>query len=1077
MANMNRREFLRNVSIASAAGATACTYDPKTPQEKILPYVVQDEAALPGTAMYFATMCTGCANACGMVARSKEGRTVMVEGNPDHPSGGGLCVKGHLDLLATYSPDRFDGPMDAGQSASWDDARTKIATAVKAARDAGKQVAWLGNYRSGSVAQLLGELAADIGLRRVHWEVGGVESLLAAAGAAFSVSAIPTFDLAAAHTIVSFGYDFLGSAPDYMHLAKGWASAKDPAQGGFVARFVAVEPRVSHTSSQADLFLSPTPGTEVRAALALARLVADKRGADAPGAALVAGVDAATEAAAAGIALERLTEVAGWIAEGHSVVLPGGPANAGVDATALATVALLINAIAGNLGSTVHVGREVRFGQVNSFADAKALLADAEAGNVGVLFLDGANPVYNLPADVNAAAALDKIGLVVQLDNETNDSTRPNALVLPVGSGLESWGDAEVVAGVHVLQQPTMTALKNVRGVGDILLALGKDVVGDGVAAAPVAVEATPVAEAAPTDAPPADVAAAPVAAAPAKLGYAAATFREYVQARWQKVVFPLSGDGDFNSFWVSSLQRGGFFAEAARSAPSLTLAAAPSGGAGVPGEGLAVVVYPHPHLGDGRHANRAWAQELPDPIATYTWTTWAELNPKTVAKLGLGEKDLVTVTTASGEITVGYFASPGVREDAVAIPLGNGHEQMGRYGTGRGVNPMKLLASAEDAASKAFAGYTVRAAVKRAVGSSDVHALVGNINQDGRQLANLVAAEDAVAHVEGEAGGLVHLHHPPIDERLTKKGLLDMYPEPEHPTYRFAMAIDTNVCNGCMACVVACNLENNIPFVGPDQVRRGRTMNWIRMDRFWEGEGEHQDVRYLPALCQHCAHAPCEGVCPVLATYHNLDGLNAMIYNRCVGTRYCANNCPYTARRFNYHTWEWPESMHLMLNPDVSVREMGVMEKCTFCVQRTRSVKDSWRDVAFQQRAAADAPVEVALVPDSALVKLTACASACPTGAITFGNAKDEAGSVAKKFASPRSYTLLAELNTKPGIKYLARVRHGGGHGAPGGHASAPASGGHAAAGEAHGAAQEHAPASGHEGNGGHATEPAAGH
>jgi molybdopterin-containing oxidoreductase family iron-sulfur binding subunit len=322
-----------------------------------------------------------------------------------------------------------------------------------------------------------------------------------------------------------------------------------------------------------------------------------------------------------------------------------------------------------------------------------------------------------------------------------------------------------------------------------------------------------------------------------------------------------------------------------------------------------------------------------------------------------------------------------------------------------------------------------------------------------------------------------VHLHHPPIDERLTKKGLLDMFPEPQHPTYRFAMAIDTNTCNGCMACVVACNLENNIPFIGPDQVRRGRTMTWIRMDRFWEGEGEHQDVRYLPALCQHCAHAPCEGVCPVLATYHNLDGLNAMIYNRCVGTRYCANNCPYTSRRFNYHTWEWPESMHLMLNPDVSVREMGVMEKCTFCIQRTRSVKDSWKDVAFKNRASADEAIslDAAMVPDSALAKLTACASACPTGAITFGNAKDETAQVSKKFASPRSYTLLAELNTKPGVRYLARVRHGGAHG--GGH-GAPA-GGHAAAGGGeHGAAAEHAPAAaGHEGNGGHATEPAAGH
>jgi len=344
-------------------------------------------------------------------------------------------------------------------------------------------------------------------------------------------------------------------------------------------------------------------------------------------------------------------------------------------------------------------------------------------------------------------------------------------------------------------------------------------------------------------------------------------------------------------------------------------------------------------------------------------------------------------------------------------------------------------------------------------------------MHQDGRPIANLVTVKEAVEHTTGAAGSIVHLHEIPVDPRLKAQGLNDMFPEPQHPTYRFALAFDTNSCNGCMACVVACNLENNIPFIGPEQFNRGRTMTWIRMDRFWEGAGEHPDVRHLPALCQHCAHAPCEGVCPVLATYHNLDGLNAMIYNRCVGTRYCANNCPYTSRRFNYHTFAWPESMHLMLNPDVSVREMGVMEKCTMCIQRTRSVKDAWRDVAFENREDGK-PVSVTGVPDKALVALTACASACPTGAITFGNAKDAESTVSKQFASPRAYTLLGELNTKPGVRYMAKVRHdyvaSSGH-----HGAAAAHGGGA---EKHGGSGEHGGAEKH-GEKNHAPSGEAGH
>lgn len=1047
MATMNRRDFLRTASVAGAAGVAACTYDPKTPVENVLPYVVMPEDELPGTANYFSTACTGCAAACGMVARSKEGRVVMVEGNPDHPIGRGLCVRGHMSLLAAYSPDRVEKPMDAGRPVEWDEAMARLKGAVEAARAAGKQVAWLGQYRTGSMSRLLEGLAGAMGLRRVHWEPLGLESLLAAVRTTFGMAAVPTYDLSGAHTILSFGMDFLGTAYGMMGMAEGWSKAKDPAQGGFVTRLVCVEPRVGVTSAQADHFLPPNPGTEALVAIAIARLAADKKGYTGPASSFLQGVDVGAMASASGISEEKLREVVDYLVAGPSVVLPGGFANGGTDATALAVATLLCNEVLGNVGQSVRFGLELKPGQVNSYAEVKALLDDARAGKIGVLFLDGANPVYSLPAADGAAEALDAVDLLVQLADETDDSTRPKTLLLPTGSGLETWGDGEFVAGVHVLQQPGMLPLKDTRSAGDVLLALAKSLnlaPPAGPAGAAVTVEAVTA-----STGPAADLSTAPVAGATVTvagpLGFDFPDFATYVKARWAREIAP--ADRPFDAFWTEVRQKGVYVREVPVTGATVTLVDPPQYAAPAAGSDRALVVFPSPILGDGRHANRPWAQELPDPVSTNCWTSWVELNPKTVEQLGLAEGDKVKVTTPQGSIELGFFASRGVREDTVAVVLGNGHEGMGRYARGRGQNPMKLLASATDARSGAFAAYGARASVSRVGPGADTHELVGHIDQDGRKLANVVLAADAVAHVEGERGSLVHLHHIPIDPRLTRNpeidldrdGTPDMFPEPQHPTYRFALAVDTNACTGCMACVVACNLENNIPFVGPDQVRRGRTMNWLRMNRYWEGDGEHQDVRHMPAMCQQCSHAPCEGVCPVLATYHNLDGLNAMIYNRCVGTRYCANNCPYTARRFNYHTWTWPESMHLMLNPDVSVREMGVMEKCTFCVQRLRAVKDSWRDVKQT-------------VPDEALQHLTACAAACPTGALTFGNAKDAEGQVAKKFESPRAYTLLGELNTKPGVRYLAKVRHhvdhggqGGGHGAAAGgeHGAAPAHGG----------------------------------
>ncbi len=1039
MANLNRRTFLQGVGASSAAAAAVgCNgieniIEPRVPLENVLPYTVQPDQITPGLATLFATRCGGCSASCGVVAKVREGRVVKLEGNPDHPlSRGKLCAVGLQEILGTYSPDRFDGPRKGNGAISWDDGIKEAAAAVSKARAGGKQVVWLGHPRSASQGALVRQFVQAAGGRVVYWSPLEHDALRAATQAVFGVFGEPRYLLEAAHTVVSFGADFMNGWGD-LRMQRGWAEGRDPKVGGFVARTVAVEARLSNSSIVADLHLRAKPGTEASVAMALASLVAAKRGYSGPASSLLAGIDPASIATAADIALARLEEVAGWMAAAPSLALPGGLTTS-LGATALATATLVLNEVAGAIGSTVVFNGARNTEDLGSYADVIQVIEDAKAGRIGALFIDDLDPAYLLPPDTGAAEALAKVDQLIAFVNEPTDSLVDGALVLPPGTVLENWGDAESFRGIYTLQQPTMRVRHDVRGVGDVLLAIaaGAGLVPPAAAADATAADAADAPAAA--EAPPAAAIDGEVEA-PMALNLPdlrATSYKDYVAAWWKARVWTLAGrPGTFQGFWTDALQSGGYFTEIGEAGATFSLGQAPDTAAKTPAGDLVVTAFVHPFILDGRHANKPWAQEVPEPISSYTWGTWAEINPETAARLGLKDGETAKITTAAGSIEVGWMPAPTIRPDTIAVVLGNGHKGSGRY-AGFGVNPMQLFNSGADSAGAMTLG--IGGSVAATGNKSPLHRYIGTITMEGRGVNYAVSVDD-LGKGDGPAS-IVPAHHVPVDARLTDAGLNDMYPEPDHPTYRFAMAVDNNRCTGCGACETACFAENNIPFVGPEQIRIGRHMGWIRLSRYFEGTAEEPDVRFQMNVCQQCSHAPCEGVCPVLATYHNLDGLNAMVYNRCVGTRYCGNNCPYTARRFNYHTFRWPESYNLMLSPDISTREMGVMEKCTFCVHRIRDAKDAWRDRGMT-------------VPDSALTKLTACAQACPSDAITFGNAKDPDGSVSKLWQEPRAYAMLEELNTKPGVRYLARVSHSpsklhghGGHGAASGgadHGAAP--------------------------------------
>jgi molybdopterin-containing oxidoreductase family iron-sulfur binding subunit len=657
---------------------------------------------------------------------------------------------------------------------------------------------------------------------------------------------------------------------------------------------------------------------------------------------------------------------------------------------------------------------------------------------------DHTNPAYTAP-NSGFAEALANVDVVVATSSHPDESSSAaKVLVLPCASTLEDWGDEEPQEGLHLVRQPGMLPLGNLPGVGDLLLALGRD---GGGKPAPAAVDGA-------------------IAAPPAAIGFGPGTFREYLAARWKRDVFPAAAPagGDFDAFWAQSVGDGFVDVRVALRAPDVTGTYAFSGAGAFDGAGdLYLLAYPHPFRGDGRYANQPWAQEVPDPMSGVVWDSWVELHPETAARLGIADGDLVEITTASGKIEVGAELTPAVRKDVLAVAFGQGHISGGRYANNVGANVAALVA----AGGAGAAAWQSAKAAARATGAKAGKVSTFGADYDfGRDIGVVVDAAELAKVGDAPAehpGALTAIHLLELDERLQAAGVESMYEGPEHPTYKFGMTVDVNACNGCGACAIACYAENNLAVVGKYKIAQGREMGWIRIGRYY-GDDETsgvKDIRFVPMMCQHCSRAPCESVCPVLATYHTIDGLNAMIYNRCVGTRYCSNNCPYKARRFNYHSYTWPEPFNLQLNPDVTTRTMGVMEKCTFCIQRIRAVKSAYRNEAF-----------TATVPDAALRQLPACVEACPAQALQFGNLNDAASVPSTTRKSARTYQLFAELNTESAVNYLGRAtfhpvakHHGEGaaygeaaHGAAEGHAEPPQ--GAAPHGEAAGHAEPAAPA-----------------
>jgi anaerobic selenocysteine-containing dehydrogenase/Fe-S-cluster-containing dehydrogenase component len=987
---IKRRDFLKVLGVTGAgAGLVGCSTDQV---EKLIPYVVPPEDVTPGVATWYSTVCGECPAGCGVWVKTREGRAIKVEGNPNHPvSGGALCSRGHASLQGLYNPDRLKEPMrrngDSFEPISWDQAEGMLLQGIQ---EAGSDLAIISGKEGPTLTGLMDQLSQATGGSRIEYEALSEAPLREAARLAFGRDVIPTFRLEEAEVIVSFGADFLETWLSPVEYTRGFARASGVDDAQEKARFVFLAPRLSLTGQNADEWVPLQAGSEALVALAMAAVLM-RNGADAgPYADLLQAYSPEAAAEEAGIPAETIEELALEFAGSSSLALGPGLASHGANATATHLAVLVLNAVAGNVGETLHLAVEDRGASGASYRELGEGISAMAGGGLQAVLLHNTNPAYNLPPAAGFAEALGQVPFKVAVTPQMDETAALCDLVLPAQHALESWGDANPRPGLWSVRQPVMAPVPHfeARPSGDILLALarglGEDLDGE--------------------------------------------TFHDYLRNRWSEQHQAAgSPEGNFETFWREALRAGVVtLDEAPLEEPALQVPdrALSFDRPVLEGEGLTLMVYPSTRLGDGRGANKPWLQELPDPVTKLAWHSWVEIHPETAEEQGLRRGDLVRVASPHGEVEVPVYPYPGIRPDTVALSMGGGHENYGRYADGKGVNPMTLLPAQVEEPSGALALLSVRVELEATGRARRMATIEGSDQQYDRPIAPAVQIDDLRAgELEGESGY-------PLQELQAMGGFVPVptdgepedYPLPgaqygdydpaENP--RWAMAIDLDKCTGCSACVTACQVENNVASVGEDQIMMGRDLHWIRMDRYYEQVDATApgpvDVRFVPMLCQHCGNAPCEPVCPVYAAYHTPDGLNGQVYNRCVGTRYCANNCPYKVRVFNWHRFsEVPEPLNWQYNPDVTVRTEGVMEKCSFCVQRIRE-RENQATVEGRE-----------LGPDEVV---PACQQSCPAEAIVFGNIRDPESRVAQVSRDERTYRVLDVLiNTQPAVNYLRKV------------------------------------------------------
>ena len=998
--SLSRRNFVKVMGASLAlAGLSGCVIQPP---EKIVPYVRPVEGMLPGKALFLATAMSLGGVATGVLAKAYEGRPVKIEGNPDHPgSRGATDVLAQASLLGMYDPDRSQEVTYRGGPKTWEGFMGELRAAIEENRkDGGAGVRFLTEtVTSPTLIDQFAKVKTELpNSKWFQYEPINQDNAMAGAKMAFGSPVQTIYKFDKAERILSLDADiFSGFNVAYINdFGKGKAFSEGKKA---VNRLYSVETTISLTGAKADHRIAVKPSQMAEIAKAIAAAV---------------GVSGATS---------TYKENSVWIAamakdlnafKGKSLVVAGDNQSPIVHALAHA-----MNAALGNVGETV-VYTEPMSPNTDKLQieQLRELIGDIDAGRVRMLVILGGNPVYNTPADLklNAERML-KIPLRVHLGLHADETAENCHWHVAEKHYLEGWSDARAFDGTTSIVQPLIAPLydgKNAHEIVQLFLRENFDKKDHDIVKEywqrtdikPAVAAAIPSKTEAKTDS------KAAAATATATSSSTAVAAPKNFEDNWRKAVH----DGVIPN--TAATPKSVTATSAFLNQPETKAAASGS---------LEISILPDPCVYDGRFTNNGWLQELPNPLNKVTWDNVALISPKTAQRLGVNQggnerekremigarqgttfintkggnlfSDLVTLKYQGADIQKGVpmWISPGQPDDVITIYMGYGRTRAGKVGTGLGYSVFDVRRS--DAMDHGF-GEIVRKGETATIASTQTH-----FNMEGRDLLRVWDLEEFTKN-------------PKLGHQRNEYDM-SMYPVDQHQAvydknHKWGMTVDLNSCVGCNACVLACQSENNIPVVGKEQVERHRMMHWIRVDAYYGGENinEPEGPHFQPVLCQQCEQAPCEVVCPVHATVHSAEGLNDMTYNRCVGTRYCSNNCPYKVRRFNfmlYQDWDTPQ-YKLMRNPEVTVRSRGVMEKCTYCTQRIAAARI---EAEKDGRAIRDGEV------------VTACQSVCPTNAITFGDMHDAESKVAKTKKDPRDYTLLNNLNTQPRTTYLAGLKN----------------------------------------------------
>jgi MoCo/4Fe-4S cofactor protein with predicted Tat translocation signal len=948
---VSRRGFLKVMSASLAlAGLSGCT---KQPDEPIYPYVKEPEDLVLGRPVYFATAMPFNTGAVPLLVKTDAYRPIKVDGNPEHPvNRGSSDPLSQGSLLDLYDPDRSQRVINRGEVrefAAFLAVFRAMLSDKKASGGAGLYILSDTVTSPSLAAQWKSAQQSFPNAKWVQWDPVNRDSAYSASKTAFGDYYDAQYRLQDADVIVSLDADFLSSIthPGFLRLAADYASRRKLLDASITMnRLYAVESAPTTTGFKAEHRLALKPSDIAPFAAALAAAVG------------AGGGSAQTPSGPAGKFLSAIAADLKANA-GKCVVIPGEQQTPAVHLAAIA-----INQALGNVGKTVVYTETVNPMPSIQGQDLVSLVNDMKAGKVDWLVILNANPVYTAPVDLQFEEALNKVKMTAHLGSHLNETGLVTEWHINGAHYLESWSDTRAYDGTATVVQPMIDPLYGGKTAHDVIQSM---------------------------------------------LDQPDLTPYDVVRKTWQGNL----GAGDAEHAWRKILHDGmvggtAFEAKTVSAKIGDLQATAPNAADGT----VEVIFRPDPNVYDGRYANVGWLQEIPKPVTSLSWDNAALMSYRTLSKFKLAEQDVIAIESNGNTVLAPVMAVPGHPDDAVTVYLGYLRPHGGRVAGGLGFNAYSIRTSNallfapgatvkntgktyEFAVTKSH--YTDHRSVMAGGDGSGTHSLEGN---------------------EALTRGIVR--YATLDEFKENPNFAHEEEDPEPDTSLFAnwrydknawgMAVDMNSCVGCNACVVSCYAENNIAVVGRHNTMTGRIMQWLRIDTYFEGDLDAPRAHFQPMTCQHCENAPCEQVCPVGATVHSPEGLNVMVYNRCVGTRYCSNNCPYKVRRFNFLLFsDWDtESLKLMRNPDVTVRSRGVMEKCSYCIQRIAAAKIS---ADKQNRDIRDGEV------------VTACQQACPTGAIVFGNINDKASKVAKLKAQQRNYGVLADLNTRPRTTYIAEV------------------------------------------------------